>query len=355
MDSSQSAPLNHHRPEGDVVPLVSKDLPTAEEARFPPDPDAGRDSPDQWVGMAREGSDFFARLPAVQPFPLLSKDLPTAEEARFAHEPDAGLDSPDQRIGMAREGSDFSAELPAVQQSIRVPPRPCGLNDQFASDKPSIGRRTFRRVARFLITALIAALIGVAGSSAWQSHGDEAKKIVRAWAPSLRWLSSAWQPRGDEAKKMVRTWVSSLDSLLSISMTKSPPDFDIAAKQPGPTRAGPAQDAALPQSAPITQKPAPAAVAISPELVQQLNALARDLAIVRHSVEQLAAKQEQMAHNIATLQAVAQDIGQKMSSPPPSRAGRPRKPPQPIAQSSAVQSSSESSSPPPAQPLSLSR
>jgi lipoprotein-anchoring transpeptidase ErfK/SrfK len=62
-------------------------------------------------------------------------------------------------------------------------------------------------------------------------------------------------------------------------------------------------------------------------LVQQLNAIARDLAVVRHSVEQLAAKQEQMAHTVATLQAVDQDVNQKMPSPPLSGAVpiRPRK------------------------------
>ena len=75
-----------------------------------------------------------------------------------------------------------------------------------------------------------------------------------------------------------------------------------------------ARDAA-PQSTPLTQTaPAPAAVAISPELVRL--EVARDLAIIRNSVEQLAAKQEQMAQNIATLQAAEQEIIQERSSPP---------------------------------------
>jgi hypothetical protein len=39
---------------------------------------------------------------------------------------------------------------------------------------------------------------------------------------------------------------------------------------------------------------------------------------MRRSVEQLAAKQDQMAQNIATLQAIEEDIRQKMSSTPPS-------------------------------------
>jgi hypothetical protein len=73
---------------------------------------------------------------------------------------------------------------------------------------------------------------------------------------------------------------------------------------------------------PFTQTaPAPAAVAISPELVRL--EVARDLAVIRNSVEQLAnkveelaAKQDQMSQNIATLQAVEQDIIQERSSSP---------------------------------------
>ena len=70
--------------------------------------------------------------------------------------------------------------------------------------------------------------------------------------------------------------------------------------------ATPARDAA-PQSTPVTSTaPALAEAAISPELVRL--EVARDLAVIRNSVEQLAAKQEQMAQNIATLQAAEQEI-----------------------------------------------
>jgi hypothetical protein len=74
-----------------------------------------------------------------------------------------------------------------------------------------------------------------------------------------------------------------------------------------------ARDAA-PQSTPITQiSPAPA-VALE---------VARDLAVIRNSVEQLAnkveelaTKQDQMSQNIVTLQVVEQDIIQTRLSPP---------------------------------------
>ena len=317
-------PVSH---EGDVVPLVSKDPPTAEEARSGEpvrDPNAQRDAPDQRIATAREGSDSTAQyrhwsrsslgLP-VEPFVVVPKELPAAKEAQSgapARDPNATRNSSNQSIGKGREGGPPPG-LRTMEASIRMSPRPSGLNDQSASDGPSIGRRTYRSIARFFIMALIAAFIGVAASF-WQSHGDKAVK----YAPSLGLLSSEWQSRGAEASRIVTTtWAALLDWLFPVP-TKSPIDINIAAKQPGSTPAGQvsARDAAPQQSAPLTKKPAPAAASTSPELVQQLEAMARDLTVVRHEVEQLAATQEQMTHNIASLQAVQQDSRQKKSPPP---------------------------------------
>ena len=120
-------------------------------------------------------------------------------------------------------------------------PHPSGLNDrEVASDRPSIGRRMLRSLTRFSI----AALIGVGATLGWQSYGDAAKEMVKARAPTLA-------------------------RLLSISTTKPP-----------------------------------VASATSPDLVQQLAPLALNLDVVRRAVEQLAAKQEQMAQNFTALQAV---------------------------------------------------
>jgi hypothetical protein len=75
-----------------------------------------------------------------------------------------------------------------------------------------------------------------------------------------------------------------------------------------------------------TEPPAPAVT--SAELQAQLKPAALDLAIVKHSVEQLAAnqdllarKQDQMAQTIATLQAAEQELSQKISSQPISGTG----------------------------------
>jgi hypothetical protein len=211
---------------------------------------------------------------------LVKKEWQTAEETSSGG-PARDLHArSDQRVGTR-----------PMKPSIRSP-RPSGLNDdQVASDRPSIGRRIFRTLTRFII----AVLIGIGATLAWQSHGDAAREMVVARAPSLGWL-------------------------LSVSTTKSP-----------------------------------AVAATAPDPVQQLEPLASNLDVVRRSVEQLAAKQEQMAQNIVTLQALEEDIRQKVSSPPPSpsqqAASIPQyKPPQP-----RVQSSSVPRPPPPAGPPSLSR
>ena len=77
--------------------------------------------------------------------------------------------------------------------------------------------------------------------------------------------------------------------------------------------ARPSRDA-VPQSTPVTQTaPALAEAAISPALVR-LDEVVRDLAVMRNSVEQLAAKQEQMAQTIATLQAAEQQAAEQQAS-----------------------------------------
>ena len=130
---------------------------------------------------------------------------------------------------------------------------------------PSPGKRNSRALLRFLITICI----GVAGTLAWQSYGDVARQMIANSSPALGWLA--------------------------------------------------------PQAAPLVQvasaqvKPADPATP-SPDL-QQLKTMSPDLAAVRQSVDQLAAKFQQMAGDMATMQAAQQAILRKVStpSPPPPR------------------------------------
>ncbi len=118
----------------------------------------------------------------------------------------------------------------------------------------------WRRIYRSLARFFFAVLIGIGATLAWQCYADQANEIVRTWAPSVGWLLPA------------------------------------SAMKP-PTRAVTSAD---------------------------LEPIALNLAIVRRSIEQLAAnqdqlarKQDQLGETMATLQATEQDVVQKISSPPP--------------------------------------
>jgi hypothetical protein len=164
-----------------------------------------------------------------------------------------------------------------------------GFTNNLLTSESSITRRIFRALARFFF----AVLIGVGATLAWQSYGDQAMDMVRAWDPSL----GEWLPA---------------------SMSK-------------------------PAAPPVT----------SAEVQQQLKPIATDLAAVRRTIEQLTANQDQlsrtqqqMAQSIAALQAAEQQLSQKLSSPPPSKPVH-VPPPKPL------QTPAQVSSPPSSKPVNV--
>ena len=300
LDSSQRPPLNDQRHEGDVVPIVPKEAPIADEAR------SGGPTRDRGASITKAAPDIDAATPdLVQQLEALARDSAVVL--------DSERNPSDQRLGTARERSDFSAQ--AVEPSIRASPRSSGFkNDTFASERRSFGRPAVLTLA----ILFMAGLIGVGAMIAWQSSG--------------------------------------------VSTTKSPV---IAAEQTGSAPVGQvsASDAAA-RTAPFNPtSSAPGGAATSSD---QFDVVACDLAAMRNSVEQLAAKHEQMAQDITTLKAVAdkqeqmaqdlatlaakqeqmaqtiaalqaaeQNIAQNLSSPPPTQAV-PLPPRKPVARTSSV-------------------
>ena len=132
-----------------------------------------------------------------------------------------------------------------------------GQRDASASP-PSPDKRSSRGLLRFLITICI----GVASTLAWQSYGDVARQMIAKLA---------------------------------------------------------SQAAPLMQAA--SNRVTPAEPATPSDDLQQLKAMSPDLAAVRQSVDQLAAQLQQMAGDVATMQAAQQAILRKVStpSPPPPR------------------------------------
>ncbi len=235
---------------------------------------------------------------------LAPKDWTEAEEAlfRLAHV------SSDRRRAPA--GADFSAGPRVTEPSLDATLRPADLNnDPLPPAPPSPGRRSSRKLARFLATACL----GVAATLAWQCYGDTAEQMIASSAPQL-------------------------GRLLLLPAMNTPSGREIAVEQASPPAAPATAPPAAPTQAAAVAPPAPeAAAAVAGQ--QELATMAHDLAAVRQSVEQLTAVQEQMARDIAKLQTAGQDIRRRIAALPPATAPAARKPvppPQPALQSAVA-------------------
>ena len=150
--------------------------------------------------------------------------------------------------------------------------------DHDTSERKKLGSRRFGRY-------LVAILIGVAATLAWQSYGESAKQIIAKRAPEL-----GWSP---ETKQMIST------SIQWIGWTKP--------------SAGPEK-----QSVPVPQT-APAAPSVD---VQQMT---QSLAGLRQTVEQLAGSQDQMARELRRVESAVAELNAKIpESPYPSVAPAPK-------------------------------
>jgi uncharacterized membrane protein YccC len=163
-------------------------------------------------------------------------------------------------------------------------------------NRPSLGMRAVRGFTGLLL----AACIGVA-AIAWQSpYGDAAKQIIARWALQLVLTSSL---------PLEKPGLPAQPSL---------PTVQAAAAKAAPT---------------APEDVAPTAAALSPELEQLLQTMARDLATVGQEIEQLKINQEQMARDNAKAaeqfkasqeqmarliaKASEQSLRPKISAPPP--------------------------------------
>ena len=164
---------------------------------------------------------------------------------------------------------------------------PVVADDEWPRRRPIVRPSLRRRASRALVRYLIAVGIGIAATLAWQSYREMATQMIASWAAQHGWLP-AWLSHAELAK------------------TDPPPGAKITAERPSP--------------------PAPAAPSSD---LQAFNAIALSLAAVRQRVEQLATTQEEMAGDIAKLQAAEQDIRRKISAAPPGSAPAPASRPKP--------------------------
>jgi len=164
--------------------------------------------------------------------------------------------------------------------------------------------QTKKRRSRGFTRYLVAVLIGVAATLAWQSYGDAGKQVIATKAPEL-----GWSP---EARKMITSWVP-------VGWTKPPAGSE---KQVVPVA----------QTAPQNVAPkAPTTASLDPEQLQQIT---QSLTTLRETVEQLAAGQDQMTRVIGRLESTVAELITKMPEPPPQPPAAPARKPMPVPPSS---------------------
>jgi hypothetical protein len=187
----------------------------------------------------------------------------------------------------ARKDFHFSPSIVAGEPMVDANPV------RAAKRRRPLGRRVFRTlVLGFVVVAIAGTAVG------WQS-GDETTKT------------------------MVTSWVDALNGLLPALRSDSTQSPEAAAEAAKISDRAPMLEAALAQVAPAAQ-PAPPA-ALSPELRQRLETIGNDITAVQRLVAGLAAKQEQMTQDIATLQSSERSLTQRISSQAPAANAPPRK------------------------------
>ena len=271
-------------------------------------------------------------VPSAESFELMRQLEALAHEVAVV----SRRDSSDQGIKV-QDGSNLSAELQLVEPSIRV-----SLHDHLASDTPSFGRRRILTLASFFMAACNW-LASYRPSFGRRTPAALANFFITArdWLASHR---SSFDRRtfptlaGFFIAALIGVAVALVWQSQRVSTANSPNEVAVAEKHSGVTpvrqlslQDAPPQIASATQTAPAFTAPEPSA-----ELVQQLEGTARDLVVLRRSVEELAAKQErladaqeqlaarqeQLAQNIEKAQAVERNINHKMSPPPRRNASR---------------------------------
>ena len=174
----------------------------------------------------------------------------------------------------------------------------------------AIEREMKRRGSRKFAPYLVAICIGVVvGALAWQSYGEASKQIIATRTPELGWSA--------DAKQMIAGWIQQLG-------WRKPP-----AGHEKPAVRSSVQE--TPHAAPVAQA--------APEAVTPIAAVRQTVeqnpAAVRESLEQLAARQDQMEREITKLQAVEMEILALIPSPPAQPGATPARKPVPIASPSS--------------------
>jgi len=213
--------------------------------------------------------------------PTAGKDFTGVEEAlaRLAHQ--GASDTPDARL--RGPASDRSADARTAHSLAETTLGPADL-------RAPIREQSLRKRGT-LARAAIGVCLGVAAIWAWQSYGGPASDMMASWGSPLGWISARLSPHQTPATQTPDPTSGQAAAPAGVE-TSAPPPVQ-AASQVG------SQVGSMAQPATTAANEAAAGAADR----QQIETMARDLAALRQTVEQLIADQEQLTREIAKLQA----------------------------------------------------
>ena len=114
----------------------------------------------------------------------------------------AGRDHLNDRFDQGDGARSRTASIHSIHAFGRKGDRPFGA-------RPTLARRIFRTVSRFVI----AVLIGIGGTLAWQSYGDVAREMAATRSPTLGLLLSYLPTKSPVVAASPNSAASSLDAL----------------------------------------------------------------------------------------------------------------------------------------------
>jgi hypothetical protein len=155
-----------------------------------------------------------------------------------------------------------------------VPPEPAiDQNEEVGvEDPPTVRRSLARRVYGTIVGGIV---VAAAAGLAWQAYNDDQTSVM---------VKALWS---------------------SVHGVKLNLGSELVANNTPQLSA---------QTAGVAQPSTPVVAEAPPELLQQLQTIVSDLAVLRHVVEEIASKQGQTSRDIASLQAAQQNVSQQISS-----------------------------------------
>lgn len=184
---------------------------------------------------------------------------------------------------LAHDQPEFNDMPVALPESASEPVPPATpLNDNTDDFHNPISRaRSGRGVVLLIVCA------GIAATAAWHFYGEEAKQRLSHFVPPL--LVGAPAPTQNTSTAAPQ------DAASQNAAPQPAADPDPAPAQEAV--ATPTEPAAAPSTPAVETPPAPAV--IPPELVQSTETMAREIAALKQTVEQLQASQQQLSRDLA--------------------------------------------------------